>query len=161
MINFKLFSGAISLAHEQKKYQIQANILNHMGTSLFQKSVLSFMTKLMQDMEQLRDHKRVFEQMDTNRDGKLELSELQAGMDEFTKLFQMPEIDVVKVFKEIDSDGNGYIEYSEFLTAALDHKIFLNDHSLRQAFETLDRDKSGDIDMEELHDALGTNYELP
>ena len=89
------------------------------------------------------------------------MRELEAGMSEFTKLFQMPELDVVKIFKEIDSDGNGYIEYSEFLTAALDHKIFLNDHCLRQAFDTLDRDKTGVIDMQNLHEALGTDYKLP
>ena len=51
LLNFRFFSGAISLAHEQKKYQVKANILNYMGTSLFQKSLLSFMTKLMQDVD--------------------------------------------------------------------------------------------------------------
>ena len=107
LLDCRIFSGAISMAHEQKKFQIQANILNYMGTGLFQKSILSFMTKLMQDVDQLRDHKRVFELMDTNRDGKLEMSELEAGMNEFTKLFQMPELDVVKIFQEIDIDGNG------------------------------------------------------
>ena len=35
-------------------------------------------------------------------------------MHEFTSVFQMPEIDVVKVFQEIDVDGSGYIEYSQF-----------------------------------------------
>ena len=42
--------------------------------------------------------------MDTNNDGRLDIDELEKGMKEFTKLFQMQELDVVKIFHEIDSD---------------------------------------------------------
>ena len=66
----------------------------------------------------------------------------------------------MKIFHEIDSDKNGFIEHSEFLTAALDHQMFLNELNLRKAFLQLDKDESGDIDMNELHSALGSD-DLP
>ena len=72
--------------------------------------------------------------MDTNNDGRLDIEELEKGMNEFTALFQMQELDIVKIFHEIDSDKNGFIEHSEFIAAALDHQMFLNEVNLRKAF---------------------------
>ena len=76
-------------------------------------------------------------------------------MQEFTNFFKMPEVDVVKVFEEIDVENKGYIEYSQFTIAALNHSLYINDNSLKQAFATLDKDDSGELEMQELHEALG------
>ena len=59
----------------------------------------------------------------------------------------MPEVDVVKVFEEIDVEKHGYIEYSQFTVAALNHSLYINDKSLEKAFATLDKDNSGEIEM--------------
>ena len=59
----------------------------------------------------------------------------------------MPEVDVVKVFEEIDVEKQGYIEYSQFTIAALNHSLYINDKSLKKAFATLDKDDNGELEM--------------
>ena len=45
----------------------------------------------------------------------------------------------------IDSDGNGEINYSEFLAAALDSKLTLTEEHLWSVFKRFDMDNSGYI----------------
>jgi Ca2+-binding EF-hand superfamily protein len=54
----------------------------------------------------------------------------------------------------VDTDRNGFIDYSEFLAAALPRKIYLREDYLRTAFDMFDTDLSGKIDMVELAEIL-------
>ena len=54
----------------------------------------------------------------------------------------------------MDTDRNGFIDYSEFLAAALPRKIYLREDYLRTAFDMFDTDLSGKIDMVELAEIL-------
>ena len=56
---------------------------------------------------------------------------------------------------EVDADGSGYIDYSEFLMAALRKETLLNRDYLENAFNIFDKDGSGTITAEELRDVLG------
>ena len=55
----------------------------------------------------------------------------------------------------IDTDGNGTLEYSEFLAASVDRKILLSDKKLRVAFNMLDKDGSEYISLDELKEVFG------
>ena len=44
---------------------------------------------------------------------------------------------VEDMFNKIDTDGSGFIEYSEFLTAAMDRSMQLSQESLERAFKEL------------------------
>jgi calcium-dependent protein kinase len=52
--------------------------------------------------------------------------------------------------KSIDLDGNGYIDYNEFLTATINRDKILNKQSLEFAFKSFDKDGSGKIGVEEI-----------
>eukprot|EP00475_Leptophrys_vorax_P028144 TRINITY_DN40556_c0_g1_i2.p2 TRINITY_DN40556_c0_g1~~TRINITY_DN40556_c0_g1_i2.p2 ORF type:complete len:120 (-),score=28.03 TRINITY_DN40556_c0_g1_i2:460-819(-) len=54
-------------------------------------------------------------------------------------------------------DGNGEIDYSEFVAATMQSRGLDNDKNLRAAFDFFDSDRSGYIDIEELADALGAD----
>jgi len=54
------------------------------------------------------------------------------------------------MISESDYAGNGQINYSEFLSATLDVKTFLNDTKLRSVFSLFDTDGSGTITEENL-----------
>merc|ERR1712118_105969 len=59
------------------------------------------------------------------------------------------------LFQIIDSDGDGYISFIEFLSATLPPKELNDDASFWAAFTFFDRDGNGLIDARDLITALG------
>ena len=55
-------------------------------------------------------------------------------MGEICRFFQMEEPNVVKMFKAIDVDNDGLIDFTEFVTAASDKRDLLSDENLLRAF---------------------------
>ena len=56
--------------------------------------------------------------------------------------------------KNIDMDNNGYIEYEEFVRAAVSKERFINENVLRFAFRYFDKDGSGEITFDEIEDVF-------
>lgn len=57
---------------------------------------------------------------------------------------------VKKIFQMVDTDHNGSIDYSEFVTACINKEKILSKERLRNAFNMFDKDNSGGIDTDEL-----------
>ena len=55
-----------------------------------------------------------------------------------------------KGFQSVDTDHNNKIDYTEFLAANLDKKIFLKEEKLKEAFRTFDINDSGAIKKEDI-----------
>ena len=65
-----------------------------------------------------------------------------------------------KVFKCIDTDGDGQLGFEEFLTAACDRqKLITGQNNLEQAFNILDSDKDGKLSLRELQSAFSDKVE--
>merc|ERR1712232_845294 len=62
--------------------------------------------------------------------------------------------DVQALIKEMDADGSGVIDYSEFLAVAVDSKAMQKEENCLQAFHVFDKDRNGKISMAELRDLL-------
>jgi calcium-dependent protein kinase len=65
------------------------------------------------------------------------------------------EEEVDKMFKEIDIDGNGTIDYTEFVMGTLEEKTVLTNDKLMQAFRMFDKDGNGTISHDEIKEVLG------
>jgi calcium-dependent protein kinase len=52
--------------------------------------------------------------------------------------------------KSVDLDGNGSIDYNEFLTATINREKILSQKNLEMAFKTFDKDGSGKISTDEI-----------
>ena len=63
----------------------------------------------------------------------------------------------LEMVKACDKDGNGYIDYTEFVTAAINKSLILNKENLTAAFKALDTDNSGMITVDELKSAFDTH----
>ena len=86
-----------------------------------------------------------------NNNGRIEKEELIKGIEKYWKLTREEvEKQVDCLFNNIDTDHNGFIEYEEFVRAAVDPKIFMSRNYLKFAFGYFDRDNSGDISLEEI-----------
>jgi calcium-dependent protein kinase len=56
---------------------------------------------------------------------------------------------------KIDVDGSGFVDYSEFIAAALDQKQILSKNNLEAAFNAFDKDGSGTITANEIRGVIG------
>lgn len=56
----------------------------------------------------------------------------------------------MELMKSADTDGSGEINYTEFLAATMDAKLYMREEYLRTAFNMFDKDGSGKIDNEEI-----------
>lgn len=61
------------------------------------------------------------------------------------------------MLKAADTDGSGEIDYTEFIAATIDPKIFMRDDYLKTAFSMFDKDGSGKIDASEIAVLLRKN----
>ena len=70
------------------------------------------------------------------------------------KYWKLPKDQIQKeveiIFNNIDTDHNGYIEYEEFIRAAVDQDYFLSNNYLQFAFNYFDRDNSGELSIDEI-----------
>ena len=104
--------------------------------------------------EDLRDARAAFIQWDSNKDGVLTESEISENMAEICNFFDMVEVDVRRILRATDTDKNGEIDFTEFLTAAFDKRKLLSEENLRRAFDFFDRDGSGTISKSEIMASL-------
>ena len=97
---------------------------------------------------------KIFKAIDKNGDGKLSKEEILAGYDQFFGK-SMDKSDVEKMFDSVDIDKSGFIDYSEFVVAAMNEKQLLTNEKLMSAFKMFDKDNSGFISSDEIKEILG------
>ena len=84
-----------------------------------------------------------------NGDGKITEEELYKGLSQKIKSNSLRE-DVKEIYQKLDMDSDGYIEYEEFVRAAVSKEKFLGDNVLKFAFRFFDKDNSGKITADEI-----------
>merc|ERR1719181_1311776 len=97
---------------------------------------------------QIKALRDTFMALDHNGDGLLTASEMKEGLKQ-AGLKEIP-ADLQEVLEAVDSDGSGVIDYTEFLAATLDKKIYMNEDVCWQAFRIFDRNGDGHIDKAEM-----------
>lgn len=58
------------------------------------------------------------------------------------------------ILEAINTNKSKQISYMQFITAAIDHRKYLTKDNMQKAFNLLDKDKDGEIDISELKQAL-------
>lgn len=60
----------------------------------------------------------------------------------------------IEIYMQADVDGNGVLDYGEFVAIIIHLQRLSNDDHLRRAFMFFDKDGSGFIELDELSEAL-------
>ena len=63
--------------------------------------------------------------------------------------------EVEKIMRQVDVDGSGFIDYTEFVTACAKKETMLSIENLESTFKAFDSDGSGKITASELRQMLG------
>lgn len=104
--------------------------------------------------EELRELQLSFDALDTSGDGQIGMEELVAAFKAFSPDARR---EVEEIFREVDLDKNGQIEFSEWVVASIDKRQLLTDEKLRVAFSLFDKDGGGSISPEEVKATLVGN----
>ncbi|RZS12582.1 hypothetical protein BHM03_00044048 [Ensete ventricosum] len=136
-------------------------------------------------VEEVADIKDMFEKIDVNSKGQITLEELKHGLHKLEYPISDADLkilmDAVSFFLNIycaeiilqkqillwcpsaDADGNGSLNYREFVAVSIHIRKIGNDEHLHKAFRYFDRNNTGYIEIEELSDCLadelGPNHE--
>jgi len=109
-------------------------------------------TQLSSDM--LEDLNAIFMAMDQNSDGTLSIRELKQGLEQAAVDLPM---DLNELLAQVDTDGSGVVDYTEFLAATMEKKVYHQENTVWCAFKKFDLDNSGAIDKTELNKVLGND----
>ena len=89
-------------------------------------------------------------------DGRLDKQGLIHGLQQVDTKNNL-EQEVERVMNIIDVDGNGFIEYDEFLRASLDINKILTDENVKIVFQLFDSNNTGKITPMELKRVMDSN----
>jgi Ca2+-binding EF-hand superfamily protein len=87
----------------------------------------------------------VFEEIDKNGDGLLEVKEIEEIMKKLNK-----EDKTKKVFAIMDYEKDGSVSYEEFIKTMIDRKTLRIKENIKKCFDAIDVDGSGKLSLEEV-----------
>lgn len=120
--------------------------------------IISILSSLKVQHNELKILKEQFQKIDSNHDGILTYEELTSNLRNLQQLeiLKINEFDddfeknIKQLVSHIDVDGDGRIDYMEFVQAAIDHKALLNKDNITSIFRMLDSNGDGYISKSEL-----------
>ncbi|CAE6136383.1 unnamed protein product [Arabidopsis arenosa] len=102
--------------------------------------------------EEIKGLKTMFANMDTNRSGTITYEQLKTGLSRLR--YRLSETEVKQLVEAADVDGNGTIDYYEFISATMHRYKLDRDEHVHKAFQHFDKDNNGHITRDELESAM-------
>ena len=97
----------------------------------------------------------MFTKLDADHNGFLTFEELEAGMSDIAKIFHLEEDDVKEMLRAADNNGDGQVDYTEFIAAAMQKDLMLKRENLKSAFRLFDVNGDGTVTKDELKAVFG------
>eukprot|EP00775_Hariotina_reticulata_P005659 gene5659-5898_t len=96
--------------------------------------------------------KEMFMAMDKDNSGTITVDEMRDGLR--SKGTKIPEVELQRIMENADVNGDGKVDYEEFLAATMHLGKLEREENLYKAFQYFDQDGSGYITVDELQAAL-------
>ena len=135
---------------------IVTNLYKYNAVQILQQASIAFIVHNLISRNMTKELRKCFIQFDTNGDGRLDKQELINGLKQVDTHKNL-EQEVDRVMNIIDVDGNGFIEYEEFLRASLDINKILTDDNVKIVFQLFDANNTGKITPMELKRVMDIN----
>ncbi|GER52948.1 calcium-dependent protein kinase [Striga asiatica] len=104
--------------------------------------------------EEIKGLKAMFTNMDTDKSGTITYEELKSGLARLGS--KLSETEVKQLMEAADVDGNGTIDYVEFITATMHRHKLERDENLFGAFQYFDKDNN-EATIEEILSEVDTD----
>ena len=102
--------------------------------------------------------KMIFDALDEEKDGEIELKEFVIQLNEKFDIFVTVN-EMEQIMKQIDLDYDGKIQFTEFLAAACNKVALFSPENIEETFHFIDADNDGEITKEDLIIFLGGDDE--
>ena len=132
---------------------IISNLIKFRTTIGLQKATVSFLANQISINEEIKTLKEEFDKIDVNKDGEISKDELIKCLETIYPS-QEAKLRAENIFKEIDFNNDGSINFSEFLTVNIQREKLISEETLDRAFKMFDLDGNGYITIDELKKAM-------
>jgi calcium-dependent protein kinase len=140
-----------NMAPKAKDVKLASGFVDHLrafrSQNKLKKAALTVIASQLGE-SQIKALREVFEALDGNGDGLLTSLEMKEGLKK-SGIKDIP-ADLQQIMEDVDSDGSGVIDYSEFLAATIERKHYQQDDTLWAAFKVFDLNGDGNISKDEL-----------
>ena len=139
---------------KNKLKEVVTNLKNYSAKLKLQQLTLAYIVHNLTSKEDCDFLREVFIIFDESGSGKLTKAQLIKGLN-IVLSEEESEKEVNRLMNIIDVDGNGFIEYEEFLRAGLNKAKIITKENLETSFKLYDINKRGKINAKELGMVLG------
>jgi calcium-dependent protein kinase len=144
--------GGRSLYSNFKREEIEPyinNLFNYYFNSKIQQLVIAFLVHNLPNDDSSITVLKLFRHFNKSGSCKLTKEELMNGLYDYRNKNDVDKV-VDHLFRLLDGDNNGFIEYEEFLRACIDKKTILKSTYLKYAFKFLDKEKTGTLNTQKI-----------
>ena len=125
------------------------NLFHYKYNSKLQELVIAFLVHNLSNNDETLIILKMFRYFNISGDCKLTKLELTQGLYSYKGKEEVDEM-VDIIFKRLDGDNNGYIEYEEFIRACIDKKTLMTKEKLKFAFRFLDKDNTKTLNAQKI-----------
>lgn len=110
---------------------------------------MSLVAGLSASTEELEELQKEFLRLDKDKTGTLKLEDLkkitESELGKKYKKFNNEDWDTI--FKGVDLNGDGVIDFQDFISACVDRKALVKQDEVQKAFQIIDTDKDGQLTL--------------
>ena len=137
------------------------NLERYKSYNIIKCAILAYLVHINSDIKEYIEAGKLFNSLDIDHDGKLDKDELKNG---FMKYFNLSQSEAIKkandIFTNIDTDKNNLISSEEFIRGCINPDIFYSPNYLKVAFDYFDKNKDGNVSINEMEEIFSQNSNL-
>lgn len=146
---FNKWVTGTTVSHKPVDLQILGSLRKFVAESRLQKAIVNLMVANVDDKDNT-NLERMFRRLDQDQNNKVTENEMYASLIDDGMYAPEAKKQAKKILSDVDTDGNGYIDFDEFVKARARNKLSTDQMVLHAVFNLLDVNGDQEVSKEEL-----------